>query len=98
MKKLLFLSVLILGSTNIIAQTSKRKTGPKAKNAKVWEQKKTTTILTVNSYEKEDLTAPELKNRKIWERKISDEIIIVQTKTRKKLQGPNAKNLKPWMK
>ena len=98
MKKLLFLSVLILGSTNIIAQTSKRKTGPKAKNAKVWEQKKTTTILTVNSYKKEDLTAPESKNQKIWDKIKSDTKIIVLTKTRKKLQGPKAKNRKPWMK
>ena len=98
MKKILFLFVLILGSNAILAQSSIKKTGPKAKNAKVWEQKKLTTILTVNSFEKEDLTAPELKNRKIWERKISDKQIIVQTKIRKKLQGPKAKNRKPWEK
>lgn len=98
MKKLLFLSILILNGNSIIAQSVKKKTGPKAKNAKVQEQKKTATILILNGFEKENLTAPELKNQKIWNKKKSSTKIIVQIKTRKKLQGPKVKNSKPWRK
>ncbi len=97
MKRLLFLSILILSGSSIFAQSSKRKTGPKAKNTKVWEQKKAATILTVNSYKKQDLTAPELKNQKIWSKQKKDTKIIVQRDLRRKnLKGPEAKNFKPW--
>ncbi|MFK8061351.1 MAG: hypothetical protein AB8B78_14855 [Polaribacter sp.] len=98
MKKILFLSILVLGCKTVFSQSTKKKTGPKAKNAKIWEQKKPSTILIVNSFEKEDLTAPELKNQKIWEKEKSKSKIIVQTKARKQLFGPKAKNRKPWEK
>lgn len=97
MKKGFFLFFVFL-SAALSAQTSKKVTGPKAKNAKIWNQKKPKTIITVNSFKKEKVSSPELKNQKIWKRKISDKKIVLQTKARKKLQGPKAKNLKVWEK
>lgn len=98
MKKILFLFVLIIASSNVLAQSSKKITGPKAKNSKPWQHKKTKTILIVDSFENEKLVGPKFKNRKVWERKITGKKIIVKTKNRKKLQGPKAKNSKPWEK
>lgn len=99
MKKVFFLFVLTLVYNNSIAQTSKKTTGPKAKNAKVWDDKKTETIVLVNSFEKSKLVGPRLKNEKIWDKKISKEKVVLKIeKNRKALIGPEAKNYKPWQK
>lgn len=99
MKKIFFLFVLILSSSTILAQTSKKTTGPEVKNAKIWEQKKTPTIVLVNSFEKTKLVGARFKNQKIWDKELSENKITLKIdKNKKRLQGPKAKNFKPWMK
>lgn len=98
MKNIMILFVFLIGFT-INAQTSKNKTGPKAKNSKVWENKKISTLLLVNTYKKTTLFGAEFKNLKPWDKEKSNHKIVLKTTSRKKfVTGPKAKNSKPWEK
>lgn len=97
MKYLIIICLTFLG-TSVYAQ--KNVTGPEAKNAKIWNAKKTPTkILFTNSY-KAQLNSPDFKNFKVWETKKADPatLIIIGDKRRHSLIGPNRKNFKVWKK
>lgn len=98
MKKIIVLFIFLVDFT-VNAQTSKKTTGPKAKNNKVWENKKTTTLVLVNNYKKTSLFGGRFKNQKQWNKKSSENSVVVKTRTQKEnITGPKAKNTKPWKK
>lgn len=95
MKTLLSLSLGLFLSFGLLAQDSQPLKGPKAKNAKAWNNQtiKTPTIDLNNK----KLTGPEAKNTKVWENKEDQKLVAIQVRsTSEKLQGPAAKNNKPW--
>ncbi len=83
--------VLLLSSAICFGQS--RLTGPKAKNKKAWDAKKSTNVQLVVQTNKKNVTGPKAKNTKPWEKKQSTYQVIAR-KPKTRVTGPRAKNKK----
>lgn len=96
MRKLGIICLMFFAGT-VFAQ--QRVTGPEAKNTKIWEVKRTATILHIKGVVIPELNSPELKNLSVWRRKKTSEITLtVGNRKMHDLQGPKRKNYAPWKK